>query len=55
MCKAKTLMVFSRIVLPELAANDQLMKFWLSIAKPDVSVENLYIAKVLLLHEQLCC
>lgn len=27
-------------VIPELAANDQLMKFWMSIAKPDVSCRN---------------
>ena len=36
MCKTSFLLA----VIPELAANDQLMKFWMSIAKPDVSYRN---------------
>ena len=35
-------LIYSCVVIPELAANDQLMKFWMSIAKPDVSCRNLY-------------
>ena len=38
-CALVTDVHFFLTVIPELAANDQLMKFWMSIAKPDVSIE----------------
>ena len=49
----KLRLFLSSVVIPELAANDQLMKFWMSIAKPDVSI-NIQTCKSYILYKVFC-